>query len=148
MSLDDECRAIRTVYVLHTPRARLNIIRERIEYARREIGASRLITTVSAVEALARSIVVNGNSRATAASYDLYKRAGPVELVPMALALFARGTPAQNVGEDVWQDFATAVDPRNLIVHECTQFGQDKWDRLIGAAETVLDLLTKIVESR
>ena len=44
--------------------------------------------------------------------------------------------------EDTWSLFLSAVGFRNLIVHECTYLGQDKYPSLIQASE---DILTSLI---
>jgi len=58
----------------------------------------------------------------------------------------ARGVPdpARHLGEDTWRLFGYAVDYRNMLAHECTYLGQDKFPSLIKACEEVLSALVKL----
>ena len=52
LDYEAELRQIREVYISASPEMRLKIIRQRLEY--HHFGPNRLVTAVSAVEALAR----------------------------------------------------------------------------------------------
>lgn len=45
---------------------------------------------------------------------------------------------------DTWQLFGHAVEFRNLVVHESTYLGQDKYPSLVEASEKVLSALIKL----
>jgi hypothetical protein len=128
-------------YAVATPAARLRVIRQRLASAYREMGSTRLVTTVSAVEALARSLVVHASGRPSATAemrHRQYRGTGPVALVEEVLRL--RGAPrgAQHFEGETWELFEVATLYRDLIVHECSTIGQDRHPFLIAAAETVL----------
>lgn len=142
----DELKNLRDVYVSVPPRARLNVIRRRL--AQPEIGPTRLVTIVSAVEALARSIAVHARNTAEAeigSTYATYRYKDPKMLVAEALKLHNFGDPAVYFISDTWLLFGYAVDFRNLVVHECTYLGQDKYPSLIEASEEVLSAMIKLV---
>jgi hypothetical protein len=128
-------------YATATPAARLRAIRQRLASAEPEMGSTRLVTIVSAVEALARSLIVHAAGRPASTAemrHRQFRAAGPVELVEEVLRL--RGVPAapQQFGRDVWEMFEAATRYRDLIVHECTYVGQDRHPHLIAAATAVL----------
>jgi hypothetical protein len=136
---------LRKVYTTNSPQARLNVICQRLHH--RESPPTRLVTLVSAVEALARSLVLNEKGKPVA---DREKHYGSVRdreaswLVKEVLRLRDLPLPAQYFAEDTWTLFKYAESFRNLIVHECTYLGQDKYPSLIQATEEVLDGLVKI----
>lgn len=139
-----ELLELRATYPVLTPRQRLSIIRQRLRD--HHFGPNRLVTAVSAVEALARSLAMHLKARTKsdlARLYDSYKDRSPKTLV--ADYLKARGIPnlGTHFGEDTWRLFCYAVDYRNLLAHECTYLGLDKFPSLIAACEEVLEELVK-----
>ena len=140
-----ELRQLRGIYVAAPPQARWNVIAQRLEQA--EIGPVRLLTVVSAVEALARAILLEVQSRAgtdKARLYDRHKSKEPHVLVEHLFAEVQLPAPSTHFPEDTWDLFRHAVNFRNLVVHECTYLGQDKYRSLIAAGEEVLGELVKI----
>lgn len=140
--LRGELEALRKTYATSKPSARLNVIRQRLIRAEAEIGPTRLVTLVSAVEALARSLVVHAPGRPPSTSpfrYQQVRLKAPSELVQEAFRLYGGPAAEQAFGEETWQLFELAHQFRNLVVHECTYLGQDKYPMLIGAAERVLE---------
>lgn len=134
-----ELSGMRSLYVSVHPQSRLNVIRQRLAQA--EIGPTRLVTVVSAVEALARSLVVHTSARTEAEIarvYESYRYENPETLVKEVLNLHGHLDPYIYFQEDTWSLFLSAVNFRNLIVHECTYLGQDKFPSLIQAGEEVL----------
>lgn len=63
---------LRSIYVNSTPRARLGVIRQCLALAEAEIGPTRLVTVVSAVEAFARSIVVHSKAKVSSDIESVY----------------------------------------------------------------------------
>lgn len=137
--------SIRENYVSATPRQRLSIIRQRLED--HHFGPNRLVTAVSAVEALARSLAMNHKAKSKEELkklYSKYKDRSPKSLV--AEYLTARGIADIHgfFGEDTWRLFGYAVDYRNLLAHECTYLGLDKFSSLIEACSDVLNSLARL----
>lgn len=62
----------------------------------------------------------------------------PLELVEDALRLYGASPAVELYGDETWQLFELAHRYRNLVVHECTYLGQDKYPALIAASERVL----------
>lgn len=128
-------------YAIATPAARLRVIRQRLAGAHGEMGSTRLVTVLSAVEALARSLVVHSCGRpprTAAMRHKQFRATGPVELVEEVLRLRGALRGAQHFGPEAWDMFEVAARYRDLIVHECTYVGQDRHPHLIAAADTVL----------
>ena len=140
-----ELSDLRSLYVSVNPQSRLNVIRQRL--AQSEIGPTRLVTIVSAVEALARSLAVHESAKQgleIASVYDSYRYEKPEALVKEVLNGHGYHDPQIYFKEDTWSLFLSAVGFRNLIVHECTYLGQDKYPSLIQASEDVLAALINL----
>jgi hypothetical protein len=140
--LANELEQLRKTYATLRPAARLGVIRQRLARAEAEIGPTRLVTMVSAVEALARSLVVHAPGRPISSSHFRYQQVrqkAPLELVEKALRLYGADPAVKQYGEHTWKLFELAHRYRNLVVHECTYLGQDKYPTLIVASEQVLE---------
>lgn len=140
-----EVRGLREVYTNNTPQARLNVICQRLRD--HESAPTRLVTLVSAVEALARSLVVAHRAKSKEDRQGQYRKVRDRDAHCLIEDLFKeRGMPPaqQHFPPDTWMLFRYAENFRNLIVHECTYLGQDKSPSLIQASEEVLHELVKI----
>lgn len=132
---------LQRAYAMATPAARLRVIKQRLASAHGEMGSTRLVTIVSAVEALARSLVVHAAGRPASTAemrHKQFRHTGPVELVEEVLRLRGATAARQHFERDTWDLFEVATRYRDLIVHECTFVGQDRHPYLIAAAEAVL----------
>jgi hypothetical protein len=132
---------LQRAYAMATPAARLRVIKQRLASAHAEMGSTRMVTMVSAVEALARSLVVHAAGRPASTAemrHKQFRHTGPVELVEEVLRLRGVARPLQHFDRDTWELFEAAARYRDLIVHECTYIGQDRHPHLIAAAEQVL----------
>jgi hypothetical protein len=140
-----DLQTIRDNYIAATPRQRLSIIRQRL--ADHHFGPNRLVTAVSAVEALARCLLQHVGARSKAdltSAYPKYKRWVATSLVREYLARRGISDPVAYLEEDNWKLLGYAVEFRNLLVHECTYLGLDKFPSLIEACEAVLNKLAKL----
>ena len=140
-----ELLKIRDHYVSATPRQRLSVIRQRLED--HHFGPNRLVTTVSAVEAFARCLTMRKLAKRKAdlvKIYSRYKGREAKSLVDEYLKSRGILDPQEYFGEDTWKLFGYAVSYRNLLTHECTYLGLDKFSSLIKACEDVLDKLEKL----
>lgn len=136
---------LRSIYVNSHPKQRLVVIRQRL--AQPEIGATKLVTAVSAVEALARSLVVHSSTKSPADIDRIYSKVrnrAPEALVQDVFNTFQKGAAADHFHEDTWPLFCEAVNFRNQVVHECTYLGQDKYPSLVAATLEVLEELVSI----
>ena len=132
---------LQRLYAVATPAARLRAIKQRLASAHGELGTTRLVTLVSAVEAMARSLVVHSAGRPTSTAemrHRQYRATGPVELVEEVLRLRGAVRGVQHFDVEAWELFEVATRYRDLIVHECTYVGQDRHPHLIAATEAVL----------
>lgn len=133
---------LRDSYIRAYPRQRLHVIRQRLED--RHFGPNRLVTTVSAVEAYARSLALHRRAKTRADLTNLYPKyrdTPPKALVAEYLKGRGIDDPTSFFGEDNWKLFGYAVEYRNLLTHECTYLGLDVFPSLIDACEAVLDKL-------
>jgi hypothetical protein len=133
---------IRELYVSATPRQRLSIVRQRLED--HHFGPNRLVTAVSAVEALTRCLLQHISAKSKddlRKAYPKFKDWTAKSLVREYLSRRGINDPATFLEEDNWKLFGYAVDFRNVLVHECTYLGLDKFPSLIGSCEAVLEKL-------
>jgi hypothetical protein len=140
-----EAITVRDSYVGASLRQRLHIVRLRLED--NHFGPNRLVTTVSAVEALARSIAINCKAKSKADKqviYSRYKYEKPEDLIIKCLKNYNISNPKEFFDQDNWELFGYAVEFRNLLVHECTYLGLDKFPSLIAACEEILESLVKL----
>ncbi|RYY93409.1 MAG: hypothetical protein EOO24_26870 [Comamonadaceae bacterium] len=130
-----------------TPAARLRTIRQRLAGTHAEPGSTRLVIVVSAVEALARSLVVHASGR-PASTADMRHRqlrdTGPAELVEEVLRLRGAERAARHFGAEPWALFELAVRYRDLVVHECAALGAERHAPLIAATDTVFKGLIEL----
>ena|SRR5215831_8231268 len=140
-----ELSQIRDAYISATPRQRLSIVRQRLED--HHFGPNRLVTSVSAVEALARCLMQHVGAKSKddlRKVYPRYKNWTAKTLVREYLEKRGITDPGAFLEEDNWRLFGYAVEFRNLLVHECTYLGLDKFPSLIAACEVVLEKLVKL----
>ena len=138
---------LQRAYATATPAARLRAIKQRLAGAHGEMGSTRLVTIVSAVEALARSLVVHAAGRPASTAemrHKQFRQTGPVELVEEVLRLRGTRPPMQYFDGETWELFEVAARYRDLIVHECTSIGPDRHPHLIAATEAVLRGLVEL----
>lgn len=138
---------LQRMHAVATPAARLRVIRQRLAGAHGELGSTRLVTMVSAVEALARSLVVHSVGRPASTAemrHRQVRNTGPVELVEEVLRLRGARPGVQHFERDDWELFEVATRYRDLIVHECTTIGPDRHPHLIAASEAVLRGLVEL----
>jgi hypothetical protein len=136
---------LREDYVAATPGQRLHVIRLRLED--HHFGPNRLVTAVSAVEALARCLLIEREAKVKADRakiYPKYKRCTPQTLGRAYLKNRGIADPGAFFEEDNWRLFGYAVEYRHLLVHECTYLGQDKFPSLIAACTAILEKLVNL----
>lgn len=130
-----------------SPAARLRAIRQRLAASHAEIGSTRVVTWVSAVEALARSLVVHAPGRPASTAemrHRQYGATGPVELVEEVLRLWGAPRGAAHFEREDWELFEVAAVYRDLVVHECCTIGHDRHPHLVAATEAVLRGLVEL----
>jgi hypothetical protein len=130
-----------------TPAARLRAIKQRLASAHGETGSTRLVIVVSAVEGLARSLVVHAAGRPASTAemrHRQFRAIGPVELVEEVLRLRGALPGSQHFERDDWELFEVATCYRDQIVHECSTVTPDRHRHLIAASEAVLHGLVEL----
>ncbi len=140
-----ELQALRNTYVGSTPRQRLNIIQQRVHHP--QAGPNQLVTHVSAVEALARTLAMHLYAKTKVdlvALYPHYRNRNAKTLVGEYVRAKGVGEPASVFGAETWRLFVYAVEYRNLLAHECTYLARYKYDPLIQASADVLEKLRQI----
>jgi len=140
-----ELLKIRETYARLAPRQRLSVIRQRLDD--HHFGPNRLVTSVSAVEALARSLAMHHRAKSKTELRNLYPKyrdRAPKTLVAEYLSVRGIDDPTTFFGEDNWRLFGYAVEYRNLVAHECTYLGLDKFPSLIESCEAVLEKLSQL----
>ena len=135
---------LRATYVGSAPRLRLKVALDRLAFPEHE--PNLLITRVSAVEALARSLLVHHIASAGESVdkvYARYRLAGPEALLEAYLSSVTSKSACQFFGQDSWEQFQHAVQYRNLLVHECTYLHPDTARPLIETCRTILRQLAE-----
>jgi len=146
-ALRQELEQLRSSYVVMKPSARLAALRQRLAKAEAEGGATRLVAVVAAVEALARSLVVHAPQRSPATAplrYQQVRSTGALPLVDETLRIYGGPPAAEFFGAEAWDRFELAQLYRDVVVHECTVPGHDKYPLLIQATERVLEGLVEV----
>jgi hypothetical protein len=142
---EGDLATIRSKYISATPRQRLSIIRQRLDD--HHFGPNHLVTAVSAVEGLSRSLAMHAAARRKSEFENLYPKYSyrkPEGLIREYLQSKGISDPAIYFSEDTWRLFGYAVKYRNLVAHECTYLGLEKFPSLIQACEEVLSALVKL----
>ena len=142
---DQHRSKLRDDYVKSMPRQRLNVALHRLNDTNND--PNLLVTRVSAVEAVARSLLIHhlADGRIEASSlYPKFRFKTPTDLVKEYIEAKCATAPEEVVGAATWELFGEAVHYRNLLVHECTYLGQDKTPALLAACRSVLHKLAEI----
>lgn len=142
---DAALAGLRASYITAYPRQRLHVMRQRLR--NHDFGPDRLVTSVSAVEALARCLVLwklGGTKNSVETLYPKYRNVKPARLIVEYLKLSGAGHPDSVFGKANWSIFEHAVESRNLLAHECTYLGLDKLRPLTRAAESIFERLVEL----
>jgi hypothetical protein len=136
---------LRKDYIEATPNQRLHIALQRISNP--DHGPNLIVIYVSAIEGFARSLAMHqeGHSKADlSAIYAKYRNMCAERLIELYLQKKINKDPQSYFGNEIWEKVGFAVDYRNLLAHECTYLGQDKYPDLIEACKQVLGKLAKL----
>ncbi|MDD2733124.1 MAG: hypothetical protein PHF56_04220 [Desulfuromonadaceae bacterium] len=145
MNFEAELKKLRTLYIEATPNQRLRVIQDRLKNLHQ--GPNLLVVYVSALEGFARCITMHqhGSSKEElTAIYPRYRNMGLEELVTKYLQTKKELAPSSFFGPETWEMVKYSISFRNLLVHECTYLGQNKYPQLIHACEQALGLLAKL----
>lgn len=136
---------LREAYVKASPQMRLNVALQRIKNP--TCGANQIIQIVSAVEGFARSLAVHRNNLITGeeidAAYKKLKSKGPKQIIEYICEI-EKLNRADLFPEEQWELFEYAIKYRNLLIHECTFLGQDKFPQLIDSTLYIFEKLREI----
>lgn len=140
---EEHLEELREAYVRATPRQRLRVALDRVKHP--DCGPNRLIQIVSAVEGLARALLVNeavSTGDSVSHAYDQVRSLNASDLVRRCLG----PDPASMFPGETWDTFVVAVKYRNLLIHECTFLGQGRTDKLIASSSEVFELLARMAD--
>jgi hypothetical protein len=143
-----ELRALREQYICASPSQRLRVATQRVINP----GAipNLLVTNVSAVEALARSLVMHQHASSRQELVKVYGRFKSREAHTL-VSDYLRSQdkePKAYFGDTTWAAFRLAVNYRNLLVHECTYIAVPKFNPLVRACRDVIDGLKRLARLR
>lgn len=124
---------LRESYYRSYPNQRVNVAKQRI--ANPEHGPNLLVTHVSAIEGLLRSLVVWGGSESERPDEDTYNKYKNWGVDSLYKEYKKQAKCGDLVSETTYQLVGYAVAYRNILAHECTYLGQDKYPQLIAACE-------------
>jgi hypothetical protein len=136
MNYSERLKSLRESYFKAPPQQRINVAKKRI--ANQQSGPDFIVTYVSAIEGLLRSLVIWNNSytgKPSKTRYDKYKNFGVDALYREYLKIINSETI---VSDDIYELVTYAVGYRNLLAHECTYLGQDTYTGLIEACDSFL----------
>lgn len=145
MDYDAELKQLRKNYIEATPAQRLHIATQRIGNPGH--GPNLLVTYVSAIEGLARSLVMHQSGRSKpelSSVYPRYRNKSAEDLISEYLKRRIKSDPASFFGREKWEKMKFAVEYRNVLVHECTYLGQDTYPDLIASCSQVLQQLAEL----
>lgn len=134
----EHLRKLREQYVRSHPKQRLKIAKQRINNPSH--GPNLIVTYVSAIEGILRSLVVwneTDSGRPGINTYNKYKRCGVDQLYEKYLKQHGVKSDAIITAKK-YELVGYAVEYRNLLAHECTYLGQDKYPALIDACREFL----------
>ena len=142
---------LRKSYIEATPRQRYSIARQRIEHL--EHGPNVLVACVAAVEGWLDLLQCTAKRREepdsgprSASFGDLLKvqMEATQELIKQYLLDEGLPAPPESFGNDTWERLHYAIEYRNVLAHECTYLGQDRFPALIEACQIVLHKFGRI----
>lgn len=132
---------LRKSYVSGTPAQRAGIARQRMDNP--GVTANMLITCVSAVEGLSRSLVIEGlvlDGMEHRDAYDTTWRMSPPDMVS-AIARSRGQNPETLVDADVCRLFVWGVKYRHLLIHEATFLNENDGSWLIDATRRLFNAI-------
>lgn len=106
-----------------------------------------LIIKVSAVEALARAIVIEqkqGKGETVQSAYEKVKHKNGIYLIQKCICPEIKKKPEDLFSKDFWEEFKCAVKYRNLLIHECTSLRAGISTKLIKTCQEVWNVLERI----
>lgn len=144
MDYEAHLKSLRKSYIEATARQRLNIALQRINNPGH--GPNLLVAYVSAIEGFARSLSMHQEAHTKpelSSLYPKFRNIGAKELITEYLQKKINSDPENFFGKETWAKLGFAIDYRNLLAHECTYLGQDKYPDLLVVCEEVLRKLAE-----
>ena len=143
----EECekheKDLRDVYIKSDPIKRLGVIKQRIKNP--DGRPNMLVVYVSAVEAMARSIVLDLATHEGFSRVDAYQNVQFIRAKDLLEKICGHQkvgrTTDEIFGSEHFQNFLCAEKYRNLLVHECTYLKQEVTTELIESTQKILDRL-------
>jgi len=145
MDYEAHLMTLRRSYIEATPRQRLNVALQRINNPGN--GPNLLVAYVSAIEGFARSLAMHQEGRTkqeVSSLYPKFRNIGAKKLITQYLQKKINSDPENFFGKETWTKVGFAIDYRNLLAHECTYLGQDKYPDLLAACREVLKKLAEV----
>lgn len=142
MNYREHLEALRKDYIEATPSQRVHVASQRINNP--DHGPNLIVAYVSAIEGFARSLAMHqeGHTKSElSAIYPKYRNMSAEKLIELYLQKKINLAPHAYFGNEIWEKVGFAIGYRNLLAHECTYLGQDKYPDLIDACKQVLKKL-------
>jgi hypothetical protein len=142
MDYKSDLKKLRESYIKATPMQRLCIAWQRIVNPGH--GPNLLVAYVSAVEGFARSLAMHQEAHTKeklSLIYPKYRNKNIEELITQYLQSKIDLDPETFFGTETWRKLRFAISYRNLLAHECTYLGQNKYPDLLNACKEVLTKL-------
>lgn len=137
---------LRALYIRANLRQRYRVAASRI--ANPEHGPNQVVSAVAALEGFSRAVAVKGAVLKGEALDDAYSRlkwTGPLELIQDYI-LPALGVAAEDAFDiDKWSLIPTAIEFRNLLVHEATYLHGGTCQHLVDAVVHVFERVGVLV---
>ena len=143
MDYEEHLSNLRKEYYEAYPGQRLHIGRQRIAYP--ENGPNQVVTYVSVIEGFLRSLVIWGETTSGKPSKKTYKKYEhwSVQKLFDEYLRQQRAEVTDIIPNNTYTLVVYAIKYRNLLAHECTYLGQDKYPDIIDACEVFLCGLAK-----
>jgi hypothetical protein len=141
MNYEQHLKQLRKLYYESFPRQRVHIAKQRIRNPAH--GPNLIVTYVSAIEGVLRSLVVwkeTTSDRPKPETYERYKNYGVNKRYKRYLAQCNIETE-KIIAPEKYRLVGYAVEYRNLLAHECTYLGQATYSDLIEACNEFLSSL-------
>lgn len=146
---ENHLKELRESYVNASFKQRLKVVQDRINYP--DCSANRLISLVSSIEGLSRTICLDILETQGESRLDIYKKVkflNPNELIVDYIFPAINKSAEDLFGHDIWEVFLYAVKYRNLLIHEGTFLRQNYASELIDVCTIIFQKLTELEYTR
>lgn len=131
MDYASHLKELRESYYRSYPQQRFHIAKQRIENPAH--GPNLIVTYVSAIEGILRSLVIWGNTSQGRPSEEIYKKYKNDNVKDLYKKYLSIKKCEPLVSSTIFDLVCYAVEYRNLLAHECTYLGKNKYPELIDA---------------